>query len=254
MAFDVRVERAEPPTLRITIVTERAKSVRRTRELFVGTCDEASDAAAVAIAMAVTSSEELAEPARSEGVSSAAVPPMEQPDSQPPAPTPWQMSFGVFGALDHGALPTLSAGAEGTLSASHGALQITALGAYFAPRTAQLADGRGGEFSLALGGLLVCGQHRKGRLVLRACAGAELGVLRAKGIGLNQPRLGSAPWQALRGQVAVGWEIVPRVLLVAELALTLPLAQPAFLVDGEDRVHTVGPVTERGLLGVEFLF
>ncbi len=256
--FNVVVWRDNEQRVLVALSVRRSNGENSTRELTGGSCEEAQDMAAVAIAMAISGddpgSEDIAVPVSAPTVDD---PPGEGPrTSAPPAAAsravPWRLSLGAKLAVDYGALPGLALGAEGDISVNHGHLRIEGLGGYFGRRKAQEPDGRGGEFSLFLGGLLGCFQHELGRIALVGCAGGELGMIKAEGFGLRNPRLKSGPWRALRAQVGMGWEFSPDVRLTARLGVTVPLVRQQFVVDGATEVHQSEVATLRGLVGVEF--
>jgi hypothetical protein len=256
IAFDVVVQRSHEQRVTVTLRAQRRGSEQsKTRELTAGSCREAEDLAAIAIAMAITGEDESGEaPPQVRASSDVEQPPApSRPPPAPPAPVPWSLGLGVAAAIDYGALPELAVGVEGGVAVDHGMFRVLALGAYFGRQKVLLPQGYGGEFRLALGGLLGCLQRDVGRVWLAGCAGGELGVIKAEGIGLEDPRLGDGRWSAVRAELALDWKFSPSLRLATRVGLSVPIARPEFVVEHTETVHSVAPVTLRALLGAEFL-
>jgi hypothetical protein len=259
--FDVNVEQTEQG-FRATVRTKpRNDTVAASEREFSGSsCGEVSDAAAVAIAMAI----EQQEQAEAKGTSEASLQPKQVDSTASPAPASrapkreaernesrWRAFVGLQGALEDGALPSPSPGAELDLSAGFRRFRATLLGAVLAPQTERRADGTGGEFQLVLVGLLACADHPFGPVNGRGCVGFELGQLSAEGVGVVDPRIGNGAWRAARVDLGAGWPLGAGWSLTLRGALVAPLSRQTFVLNGNDRVFRPSSLGVRGLLGVE---
>jgi hypothetical protein len=236
-------------------------------------CNEVADAAAVAIAMAIEANDEndrAAQPAVGDATAvDEPAPPDAHARGEPtaqPAPAPvstaavvsasgdaLRFALGAGAALDYGSLPELAPGAELDLSLGWRALRLTALGTFFPTQQTRLSSNpdHGGEFRLALGGLLACGERRFGALAAFGCGGFELGRLSAKGIGVHNPRFGDSGWQALRAELGGRYELVAGLGVLLRAGIALPLARRAFVLDDTETVHRPSSVALRALIGLE---
>lgn len=262
--FDVILEQTSNHGWRATVRTKPrdAKAEASEREFSGRTCAEVSDAAAVAIAMAIEQRDRdhTAEAAAASENSKQEEPPhtaKPPPAAASPKKTAvqesshWRALVGLHGALEAGALPNPSPGAELDLSVGFARFRATLLGTLLAPQTKRFADGKGGEFQLALVGLLACGERRFGSVSGRACLGFELGRLSAEGVGVAAPRIGSAAWRAARVDVGAGWPVSPGFWITLGGALVAPLTRQTFVLNGSDRIFRPSSFGARGLLGVE---
>jgi hypothetical protein len=259
--FEVTVEQTSEQRFRARVRTKPRNDAAAAseREFSAKTCGEVSDAAAVAIAMAIEQQEQAEARATSETSSEPKQPALATapaPADRPPALAKpnghrFRAFVGVQGALEDGALPNPSPGAELDLSAGFGAFHATVLGALLAPQTKRRADGTGGEFQLMLLGLLACGNRSLGPVNGRGCVGFELGQLSAEGVGVVDPRLGNGAWRAARVDLGLGWPLVTGLSVTLRGALVAPLTRQTFVLNGSDRVFRPSSFGVRGLLGVE---
>jgi hypothetical protein len=234
----------------------------RVRELSGASCGEVTDAAAVAIAMAVnerpvidapaSAAEAASEPPNSQPPERV-VPPVSTPPPAPPRSSSWfSAAAALHGVLDVGALPNLAPGVELDLSAGSSRVQGVLVAGAFVPQQSRLADGKGGEFRLLIGGALGCAAQSFGRVRGSGCVGFELGQISGEGVGVQRSQLGSRLWSALRAEIGVSDAVAPGFSLVARVAAVAPLTRPEFVVDGLERVHRPSSVAGRALVGVEF--
>jgi hypothetical protein len=112
----------------------------------------------------------------------------------------------------------------------------------------------GGDFTLIVGAVLGCGVRELKRITVTGCAGAELGRMSGRGVGVADPRLGAALWFAGRTELGVGIPIAGGLTLLARVGAALPTSRPTFVVNGNVPVHRAGAVTLRTLVGIELRF
>jgi len=247
-------------------ITERDGSAEaRTRELLGASCAEASEAAAVAIALAITGDEKpLAQHLAEQAAASRtpATPPTTEADRSPPsppvpaharaaAPSPWWFAVALGGTLDGGILPALAPGAQLELAAGLHAFSLRAYGGAFAAQETRLSQSdAGAELWLMLGGALLCGERELAALRALACAGAELGSLSGEGL-VKMPKPRSVLFGALRADIGVGFELQAPLSLVARAGVSVPFARREFQINNGMTVHRPASVSGRVLLGVE---
>jgi hypothetical protein len=196
---------------RVDLVSiERARAERRARVLSGGSCAEAADTAAVAISLAIrsteaeVSSEPVAEELRPR--TSPPTPVEEAPsptakgDRRQPAPSPPRAEFGAVVSasvlLDVGSLPKPAPGIGVAAAVSWRFLRAAAFGRFFAPEEKEVPRGGGGEFQLILGGVQVCAEQPSGGIRPLGCLGFEVGELSGHGVGVPTEHSGSALWLA----------------------------------------------------------
>jgi hypothetical protein len=253
-------------TVRVSASESTARAEARERHIDGAACEEVTDAAAVAVAMAVREHEnrtaeapppEPSSPATSappRGSSPASAAPQDvdaTAEDAGPEERGWRWGVGAGLALDAGALPDPALGVQAELHAGVGVLRVGLNGTLFAQQSTRLPnDTRGGEFELVTAGLLACGEPVFGTVTALVCAGAELGSLSGTGVVLD-PREGSSGWQALRAEAGAAVALGQGFSLLARAGLTRPFSRQPFVVDMTDEVHRAAALTFRGLLGVE---
>jgi len=258
--FEVDIAAASKQAWRVRVdAVSRADGSRRTREIAGRGCAELAEAAAVAIAMSVDASVAETRAARPPAppvpaVSAPALAPTAPPPAQSSAP-PIRPSAGIGLAMDAGALPGLAFGPALQVAARRDHLRLAAEAAFFPSAETQLSNGGGGgDFRLALGGLLGCFTDGAGRLVWAACAGGEIGRVSGEGTGVVRPRLGSALWLAARAELAVELTFAGRFHAIVAAGAAVPAARPRFVIDQMTPIHQSSRVTARSLLGLGVAF
>lgn len=254
----------------LTLVTEMAEGTSR-RELRGRSCGEVTDAAAVAMAMAIRAA--APDAAESENPSPAAEAPTKpvvpeaaaggnvksdardttQPSQSPKRAARLGGSIGIAAVLDTAALPGPAPGVELRGAARWGWLRVELQGAAFAPSTATLSEGRSGTFSLLSGALLACMEPAAPSVAVFGCAGFELGRLAGEGHGVSKPEVGSALWSAARLEVGAGLKVNSSLRLDARVGVATPFTRKEFVLDGET-VHEPAALSVRAALGIDFLW
>ncbi|HSU41527.1 MAG TPA: hypothetical protein VLJ38_18245 [Polyangiaceae bacterium] len=254
----------------LTLVTETAEDTSR-RELRGRSCGEVTDAAAVAMAMAIRAAvpdavesdpptSAAAEPAKAAmappaGASSAKGEAKDKPQPSQSSKSAARLrgSVGIAAVLDTAALPGPAPGVELRGAARWGWLRAELQGAAFAPSTATLADGRSGTFSLLSGALLGCIEPSATTVGVFGCAGFELGRLAGEGHGVSNPEVGTALWSAARLELGAGLNVNSSLKLDARVGVAAPFSRKQFVLDGEP-VHEPAALSVRAALGIDFLW
>jgi hypothetical protein len=273
--FSVRIEREQRRRFRLELTSESRAHTRLPRErvLFGRSCAEVADAAALAIAMAVSEDaaasggppppaaepeDEYAAEPEPEQPPPAAIAPARTADAAPAAPPAAdgggrvELSAGVGLWLDSAALPALAAGAGLEVSARYAALRLSISGGLFAAQEARpLAAGGGGRFGLYLGAALLCLQPSAEGLYAMGCAGFELGRMTADGVGLDRGKNRATAWRALRAELGLGYRLNAWLAAVARIGGVVPLVSAEFLANGDERVHVLPSLSARASFGFE---
>jgi hypothetical protein len=263
--FEVMLTRAPGGgwKLRLDTVDQDANDRRRSRELVAATCAELADAAAVAIAMTVRSRADAPAAAAPEAP---ALPPVLPPTSSVPGPkpvvarapaepaSPLAFAAGLAVVGDGGALPHPGAGIELGASVRHRRVRLRIAGTVLASQVTHTTSDAGGEFRLIFGSAEGCLAQPLGRTTLLGCTGFELGRLSGEGVGVFQPRLGAARWQAAVAELALSIPVAARVAVLVRAGGALPLSRPEFVVNGETPVHQPASLTARVAVGAELEF
>jgi hypothetical protein len=160
------------------------------------------------------------------------------------------------GGVDGGALPRAAVVFEGAVGAFGRGWRTELTGAYRLQSTATAPADRdaGGHFSLWAIGLRACGVPAKQRLDFPLCLAAEAGQTIADGFGFDGALTARRPWAALAFVPGLAWAIRPNIALVVQAALGVPLVRTVTRIENLDRVHVIGPVYGRGLIGLEGRF
>jgi len=244
--------------------TERDSGERASRKLRGKTCSDVTDAAAVAIAMAIQGDD-----ASAQGVEWQTEPREATPLPEPvapstsrmardrgtrsaPEPSPFYALGAVGGVVDFGALPDAAPGVELDVSGGYRKVRLTALAALFAPVSAPASAGGGGEFRFWVVGMLSCFEQPLRGYALAACAGFELGRMRGQGEGVTTPRERSAHWEAARLEAGVSLPAAGAFAVGIRAGAVFPFYRPEFVLDGTELVHRAAPVTGRALVAIEF--
>jgi hypothetical protein len=254
-------------TWTLAIVTEGAGKTSR-RELRGRSCDEITDAAAVAMALTIRArapdSESGTEPTPPEAKPEPAAPapraatnvsrPPNTPTARPPRATASAVGgfIGIGTLLDTAALPgpTVGAGLDGGVRWEWLRAELQA--AAFAPRTATLGDGRSGTFSLLSGALLACVEPAARTVAVFGCGGFELGRLAGEGHGVTDPVVATMRWTAARLEAGAALKASPALRVAARLGVAVPFERRQFVLDGEV-IHEPAALSFRAALGVDFL-
>jgi hypothetical protein len=277
--FEVTIERQSPRKwhLELTTHARTPEGDVRARELSGQSCAEVSEAAALAIALTITSrpdavsgkepqltetdtpetpvpslKSEPAQPSANQGAQAAETADASK-DSQPSAAAiPLEFSAAALIVVDTAILPAPAPGASLELAVRYGAFKAIVLGAILAEQEKELDADRGGRFRLALLGALLCLQPSAEGGSMLGCAGFELGQLSAEGIA-DTPLNGQATLRAVRLEVGGGYRFLPQLAAFARLGVSAPLGSTDFYFDDEQTVvvHRLGPLSLRALLGVE---
>lgn len=272
LRFSVQVT-GSPGRLRLQLETHEAAGDRAVRTLAGSTCSELTQAAAIAIALAIRQSEASASDRPAEAASAEALP-LRDPDevgkaaqqdqsgdhgvaqqrsrshgTRRPA---WGASLALAGLLDSGSLPGVGPGAELEASLKYGSLRLLGAGALLASREVRRSDGSGGEFQLGFAALLLCAERLvRTPFVLLGCAGAELGRISARGFGVTDPEQGSSAWRALRFELGAAWLTTDSLRLFLRVGAGVPLTRAQFVMGDTERLHRPNTLATRALAGVE---
>ena len=251
--FDFDVDIAERPDRRwrLRLVTiDRASGAKRSREIDGAGCVQLADAAAVAIAMSIQSNA-----AQAPAPPAPPVPPEASELAARPTPSELrrlQLSMGIGALGDVGALPHPGFGLGLGASLGWRHLLLLGEGGLFASSEARLPDNSGGSFRLIVGAVLACFTQPLGQSGILGCAGGEVGIVQADGVGINRPRLRNTAWEAGRLEVGFTRRLNTTVSLFVRGGAAVPWSRPTFLVNGTELVHRPAAVTGRVMLGALF--
>jgi hypothetical protein len=228
------------------------------RLLESASCDELTDAAAIAIvlAMAPDAARSTAEIPESKGHEATRTPdePRPAPSVTPkdPASTraPWR-GFAEAGAVVQlGPLPEAGAGLELAAGARSGSLALGGYAVLLGSEQVEVAPAQSVEFELLVAGARGCYAVRGASPRLDACAGFEAGRLRATGVGLSPSRRFSNAWIAPGVAASAEWPLAGSLALVLRADSALPLFRERYTVDESETVHAPAWWSARLSLGL----
>lgn len=238
---------------------------RRTRLITAQRCEDLADAAALAIQLAVTHSEQasptLTEPARASKTSAAPLAPTAPPDakdeaapaalsSAPPATLEWSVSAAA--ALDLNALSRVAPGLSVEGRARLERFELGLYAAWLAPASSEVRAGEAVSFGLIAGGPRACYRGLEASAFAgKLCGALELGRFSADGGGLSRDEQSLGQWWLAPG---LGLELEARLIPVLALQLRAdalrPLVRRRYAVNTAELVYATPEVDTRLYLGL----
>ncbi|MEQ9321148.1 MAG: hypothetical protein RIF41_18440 [Polyangiaceae bacterium] len=157
--------------------------------------------------------------------------------------------------VELGALPSAAALVGGELAVRLDPFDVRLRGLFALPvrDTVQGRDA-GGDFDRWTVGPAVClapwrtrraSEGRIGGLRLAPCVGFELGQMRGRGFGVQNPDEGAALWLAPTPEGHLSLTLLPWLELELTLAAAIPLRRPDFVLNQVGIVHQAAPLTGR---------
>lgn len=257
--FELEPQRLESGAFELQLTSvSRTSGARETRVMRGATCAEVTDAAAVAIALAVGP-----DPAEASQVATTPPAPASPPpkvrraprrdsalrDSKGPTPAGWLL--GLSATLDAAVTPHPVLGAALHLAFRWRALRGELEAGAFAPSTTLDASQRGGTFQLLYAAPRVCGTANVGRPRVALCVAYELGRLSAEGEGVAHPYSRSTFWHAVRPDLGVALPLTSGLWLSGRGGAALALARDTFVLEEPETVHRAPWLSLRAAVGLE---
>ncbi|MEM7159923.1 MAG: hypothetical protein AAF799_44195 [Myxococcota bacterium] len=178
-----------------------------------------------------------------------------EPDVEPvPSPVEPRVrgTVGFAGLAAFGVLPRIGFAPSLSGSVERGALRAELRTTFDIPQSAFVADTSGGARISFLGvAALGCVRPEWNAISLPLCAGPELGWLRARGEGLQQPFTVHRLLVDLQASAAFAYAVRPRLRLRLQIDGLVPLTPHAFVVADLGEAHRTRPVAMRTGLGLE---
>lgn len=255
-----------------------------TRQLTAERCETVVDAAAFVVAQALDRSSAAAAP-------EALVPAPPEPSDPPPvvvpsappgppapleptpspaveapapiptsaAPPPRRRLRGTVrlrGGASGVALPGVTAelGLLVGLMAARWRVDLVSLGRLPVGKDAATAPAVGARLAMWAVGARACGLPRLARLVVPLCAGAEVGQVLGRSVGLPTEGRAASTWAAVTASPGLMWEPRPWLALTLEFELAVALLRHDWVIRGLPPIHRLGPAEARGFAGIEFRF
>jgi hypothetical protein len=159
----------------------------------------------------------------------------------------------VRAGMQLGLLPKIvGAGVGLDVALTWSRLRVEIGGSHWFRRPARVAGDppRGGDLQLSSGSLGLCARLGRRKIEVPLCAGAELGAIHGRGVGIDAPKAERVLWAAAWLGPRVLWVLRPRLVLLGGVDLVVPLARYRFQIDGIGVVHRVDPVGGRFRLGL----
>lgn len=250
------IEALPTGTFRLALVV-RSESGESKRELESATCEDAVEAAALIIALALAERADEP-PKRDEPPKPPAAIPPTQPPSPPPLrvepplpkpspPTDWLLRAGP--ALTTGVVPGWGFGPALGLGAARGRWHAE-LTAVFLPaaRSEVRLDGASAELSALLGGARLCLDALQARLSLGPCLSAELGQVRGAAVNISEPEARDVLFAATRAGAFTGYSPLVGFELALLVEAGLPLTSTRFVAEGVGTLYDPPAWTGRAVL------
>lgn len=251
------------------LVLEAFERDRRSSRLFeAARCDDLTDAAALALALAIAPEQagaigagatSDADGAAATGVAEAAADAAvgdAGAAANAPSGAPSVRGFAAGHALvEWGALPRLTPGVAVSAGVALGALSIAAQGALFGAQASSVAPAQDVEFDLFAGGVRGC-WALLGRVQLDSaprlnfCACFEAGRYRGRGLGLAPAREARDLWLAVGAALDLEWPLGPALGVQLRAEPMLPVLRKQYTINGSDDVHAPDALSARLYLGL----
>lgn len=213
-----------------------------TRTVTANTCAEATDAAAVVLALLI----EHVERRRPAPVAVVDIAPSTERDARV------RFVARLHGAADVGTLPAAAPGVGAAVGFTRSWLRVELGATWFPSQRAWRADGTSSDVGLAAGELRVCALPLRGaRLDAGVCAGLAGGVLYAQGIGFDRNRADVTPWWSSLTGVALNVRLVSVASAMALVELGVTLGDPRFVSADGAELHRPARFTGRATVGLE---
>jgi hypothetical protein len=164
--------------------------------------------------------------------------------------------LGAAGVVDIGALPTVGLGPAVSAGLGWRWLRVEATALYLTPRHATSAADpeKGADIDLMSGALSACAVFEHTAVELGGCLGGDAGLLRGQGVGVDEPKRGSATWLAGRAGGLIGYSPEPELAAVLRGDLIRRIGTSSFDLQGIGRVHQPASWGFRCDLGLEYRF
>lgn len=240
------------------------------RALEARSCEELTEALALAVALAIgqhSTPRESVPSAASPVSSTEPAVAADTPDAPPSAAiasdsrvTGPALAGSAWAIGDTGTLPGLGLGAGLGVELRWPSFALRALGTLLPEREgtlqAPLPSNRGVSIGLLAAGVLACVPIAVSPVVLKlaVCTGAELGELSGSGIGVSTPHHQRTLWSAVRFDADLRWAL-PDMPLGLDLLVTAaaPLSRDEFVLRNIGSVHRPASVVGRVGLGLSLL-
>jgi hypothetical protein len=179
-------------------------------------------------------------------------------ETRPPPPAPIPLD-GALDAQAVGALGVLPGVALGVrVDALVGMRHVALLGRatlFPAQSRASLGpSGAAGDFSLASGGLGLCGLDARGRWGGRACAGVDFARMRAQGLGVTETSAVTAAWQDVWLGAMVTRRLARHLAVALDVEAAVAVHRPTFDIANAPSTFSPKPVGGTVALGLEVPF
>jgi hypothetical protein len=227
------------------------------RSIEAASCQDLANATALILALMIDP----------EAVAAHTTQPLPPPPAEPvPAPEKksWDIEYlvGLHGAGSSGTLPSFDAGLGGGIGLAGRRWRVELSGTYGLRRDQKAAvaevPGAYGRFNFMAAMLAGC-FNLGGALAYGACADAEVGMVSAKGFGINQGLPARTLWLALGAGVYAAVPLRPYLSLPVHLDMLAPLRRSEFVFKDEPgnvtgRVFKAPAAGVRISMGIELHF
>ncbi len=243
-------------TLTVELVEDGQAYVRR---LEAASCEDLSEAAALAIALMLGEPGEANEAedwAPAPGTLSVAPPAEPQRsassanDNRVDSNGRWGAAAMALGLMDPGSLPTAAFGFGAELRARHRKLAVGAFGTWLPGATLQVRPEQSVEFGLYTAGLRLCYPAISPLSTCMALEAGQISATRLEGVA-RAPAVDL--WLAPVASLELSAARWGRVILMLQGSIFLPLRRERYVINQQEIVHQSSPVGARLALGLGWL-
>jgi hypothetical protein len=249
---------------RVRVVTIVGGQAEGERNISGKSCTEVSDAAGIAIAMAVRTFDKSEQTTMTTNSPAKDSEPVQQvireqtriEPPEPPKPTArWNTGVAAAAVFDWGLLPKGAAGIQTSAQIERNHWGLRGFGAVFANVEASAAASTaGGEFGLATFGAQLLYEVPISIFRIEGGIGLDGARILARGRNIGRTYERHAWVAAIHPEVGFGLVFQKQLSLFLRIGVTAPLSRPSFVIDGATPVHQVGNLNGRGLLALQYAF
>lgn len=179
------------------------------------------------------------------------IPAASEPPPSPRPRTRVDVALGLRAGGGWGALPRGAATFAGLLALRIASARVELVGIGVLPQERRTAHDAGVRLEPWAVGLRGCWAPQLGPIELPLCGGVEAGQIRARGLGLAQPRAIAVPWLAWPFGVSVVWAPHRRFAIVAGVEGWVSTTRPRFVIPDLGALYTLPRAGVRALAGFE---
>jgi hypothetical protein len=256
-SVEARASVVQGPKWSVSLTTRNAGQAGR-RSLEAASCQDLADATALIVALMIDP-DAVAAHAGIREVEEPAPPPTAPPPAPRPAGRPIDVWAAMHGQASLGVLPGVDAGVGAGVGLGGQRWRVELRGTYGLRRDqtarSSAAPAAYGQFNFLGGALAACINLGGDAIAFGPCAGAEAGMVSAKGYGVSVGFPARTAWLALGAGGYAAIALGPHLAIPVHVDVLAPLRRPRYVIkDMDGTVFQASAVGVRLVAGIEWRF